>query len=67
MFRLSVLAIGRSELNNSARLMAGTGDVDDGVGCDAIEPAEDLRAISGQLVSMPNIQSRYKSSMTQNY
>lgn len=49
-FRLSVEAMGRSELNISARWKAGMGEVDCGVGADvdvdAMEPAEDLRGIS---------------------
>lgn len=46
MFRLSVLAIGRREWTKSARLKAGMGDVEEGVGCDAMEPADDLRVLS---------------------
>ena len=46
MFRLSVLAMGRNVLKISARLNAGTGDIDEGVGCDVNEPAEDLRVVS---------------------
>lgn len=46
MFMLSVLAIGRKVLKKSVRLMAGIGEVDDGVGAVAIEPEEDLRSMS---------------------
>jgi hypothetical protein len=47
MFMLSVLAMGRKVLNISARLNAGRGDVEEGVGVDdAMLPAEDRRVIS---------------------
>lgn len=47
MFMLSVLAMGRRVLDISARLKAGRGDVEDGVGVDdAMLPAEERRVIS---------------------
>lgn len=48
--RLSVEAMGRSELNISARWKAGSGEVEDGMGAegdvDAMEPADERRAMS---------------------
>ena len=65
-FRLSVEAMGRSELNISARLKAGMGEVDWGVGAevdvDAMEPAEDLRAMSVDVVLVCNDVMKVESS-----
>jgi hypothetical protein len=47
-----VLAIGRREWKRSARCIAGNGDVEAGVGCEAMEPAEERLAISGCNVSL---------------
>jgi hypothetical protein len=44
--RLSVEAMGRREWNMSAR-KAGIGEVEEGVGADVREPAEDRRVLSG--------------------
>jgi hypothetical protein len=50
--RLSVDAMGRSDENISARLKAGMGEVEEGVGADeAMEPADDLRVLSAMHVS----------------
>jgi hypothetical protein len=50
--KLSMLAIGRREWKRSARCIAGNGDVEAGVGCEAMEPAEERLAISGCNVSL---------------
>jgi hypothetical protein len=46
--KLSVLAIGRREWKRSARCMAGRGEVEAGVGCDAMEPADERLAMSDE-------------------
>lgn len=46
MFMLSVEAMGRREWKISARLKAGIGDVEDEVGGEAMELAEDLLILS---------------------
>tara|TARA_R110002003_G_scaffold62_14_gene5643 strand:- start:3588 stop:3788 length:201 start_codon:yes stop_codon:yes gene_type:complete len=51
-FKLSVEAMGRSELNISARLKAGMGDVEAGVGAEGMELDEDRRVMSAMYVRM---------------